>query len=153
MRYIAGLFAIAALLVCACGPVPAHGDIKDANDAAASGATPEATRETDFGGFSGPVYTYELRPGDCFEADESLRTLNQVIRVTCDRFHDYQVLNVLLLEGDDWPGEDYIEQKGVRDCDPAMTDLIYPSADTWFIGDRTIVCLRDTSSVPLGPQG
>ncbi len=70
--------------MCACGPQPAQGRIKDQNDAAASGATPGPDRETEFGGFSGPVYTSDLRPGDCFQSDETMRRTNQVIRVTCD---------------------------------------------------------------------
>ena len=153
MRLLPVIFSFALLLMCACGPQPAQGRIKDQNDAAASGATAGPDRETEFGGFSGAVYTYDLRPGDCFESDATWRRTNQVIRVTCDKVHDFEVLNLVsLTDYEAEPADDVIEQTAAQQCDVATTDFMYPSEDTWFIGDRTIVCLKSASSATPGPQ-
>lgn len=53
----------------------------------------------------------------------------------------------------DLPADGVIEQTVENDCDPETTDYIPPTADAWFVGDRTTVCLKNDSAVPIGSHG
>jgi hypothetical protein len=64
------------------------------------------------------------------------------------------VLNLVKISGyKDLPDNGAIESIVEAECDPPTTDYLPPNAATWFVGDRTIICLRSDSSVPIGPHG
>ena len=132
---------IVCILAIACTTTPRN--IKDANESARTGETPAEDRRNDFGAEYGPIATFDLRPGDCFDADAPSFELGQVLRVPCEGYHTHRVLtNVFIDEDGGWPGDDFFQAEAIVLCDVTTEAVIYPTADSWFVGDRTILCLE-----------
>ena len=128
--------------VLACGGAP--DDIREANEASETGATAESGNRTGFGADFGAIPIFDLQVGDCFNSSPNIAELYEVLLVPCDGFWEFRVLNRLPLDDlEEWPGEAYfIEQISTR-CDPETVSAFYPSEDSWFLGDRSFVCLAE----------
>jgi hypothetical protein len=96
-------------------------------------------------GGAGEVSTFDLRVGDCFQSDALDGSddveLEAVDRVDCAEEWDGRVSESFLLADGDYPGEPAIEAQVVERC-PALTDYyLFPTEETWELGDRAILCV------------
>jgi hypothetical protein len=132
--------ALAVAFAAGCASAPA--DIQDANEAALTGEQGDPSRANDFGATYGPIATFDLRPGDCFDDDGQTVEFLQVLRVPCDGYFTHRVLDLILVEEGPWPGQEFLEGEAAAQCDISTEAVIIPSPDTWFLGDRTIFCLE-----------
>jgi hypothetical protein len=113
------------------------GRIEGSNIAAGEGGASD--------GGAGEISTFELRVGDCFESSvldgrEEVE-LDAVDRVNCEGEWDGRVSESFLLPGSDYPGEAAIEDEVSQRC-PALTDYyLFPTEETWDLGDRAILCI------------
>lgn len=102
----------------------------------------------------------DVKVGDCLaDIPDSSRVLT-VRTVTCDQPHKGEVFAVLPLPEGDFPGDTTVLKYTDR-CAPALArqapqatndpDLtlfvLYPTADSWQRGDRTVTCIA-TSEEP-----
>jgi hypothetical protein len=141
MRRAVGLVIILlALASLSCANTP--DDISDSNVAARTGATAEAGPRTKFGTDFGPISPADLRSGDCFNSSVNPTEPFEVLLVSCDDFWEFQVLDHIPVEDlEEWPGEDYFLRESERRCGAGTTSVIFPSEDSWFLGDRSIHCV------------
>ena len=87
----------------------------------------------------------EIQVGDCINSTlpEGI-SIESVVIVPCDGPWQYRVLDSLVMAGSDYPGEDAILQRASQRCDSRFTDFLFPLAESWQLGDRTIECLQDS---------
>ena len=87
----------------------------------------------------------EIQVGDCINSTlpEGI-SIESVVIVPCDGPWQYRVLNSFVMAGSDYPGEDAILQRANQRCDSRFTDFLFPLAESWQLGDRTIECLQDS---------
>ena len=79
----------------------------------------------------------------CFnEAPETAGLLVEL--VSCSSEPEFQVRGRFLISiGDEFPGEDHINEIANRECDDSFDFFYYhPTAESWSLGDRTITCIR-----------
>lgn len=104
------------------------------------------------------TYVDDLAVGDCADVTESAI---YVLIVPCDGPHDLQTLaNTELEDGFEYPGDDVIEEEAAALCDQAYWDAAenwtseeedgldwaeaVPNAESWEVGDRTVVCFLES---------
>ncbi len=103
----------------------------------------------------GRVGSQKLRVGDCIEALDGDR-LEAVDVVPCDEPHAYEAYHEYVIDGDEYPGSDVIEERAGQRCLAAFEDFIgvpyaesvweisyfWPTEDTWDnFDDRRVLCL------------
>ena len=113
-----------------------------------SSATPGA------GGSAGQPETFvdDLKAGDCFSGGRK-DEIDLVNPIPCTSAHESQVVTIVELPDEPYPGEDEVIAAAEEACadkaDPLLTDtayddlepsFIYPDSYTWR-GDRTVLCL------------
>jgi hypothetical protein len=88
---------------------------------------------------------FYFRAGDCFVYSSVL------LKSPCDGQRDGTVVDAFDMPGDAYPGDDAVDAFAAEEC-PAETDsYLYPTAETWPLGDRLIACLNDqTDPLPNG---
>lgn len=108
---------------------------------------------------SGSLSARDLRAGDCFEYPDGDSILSLDVGPCADS-HDAQVISVYTIPGDDYPGEDEVDEDAERVCFPAFDraldrasatglsapiDTPYhftPTEDSWDVyDDRSIACV------------
>lgn len=101
----------------------------------------------------------EVTVGDCLaEIPDSSRVL-YVQTVTCDQPHKGEVFSVMRMPDGDFPGEaavlEYTDKctPALRQYAPAAADdaairtlVLYPTADSWQRGDRTVTCIATSEN-------
>ncbi|AJM77028.1 septum formation family protein [Rathayibacter toxicus] len=103
----------------------------------------------------------ELRNGDCFnDLPDKTTDVASVPTVPCTEPHDYQVFHTATLDNaDKYPGDDSASEQAYALCESAFTsfvgstpgydvDDLYPNADGWAMGERTVSCLLTKLSGP-----
>lgn len=108
----------------------------------------------------------EVKVGDCLaEIPDSSRVL-YVQTVTCDQPHKGEVYEVMQMPDGDFPGEAAVLEYTDR-CAPALaqsapaaaddpavrTLVLYPTADSWQRGDRTVTCIATSENPRTGKIG
>ena len=112
----------------------------------------------------GEVGAFALQPGDCFD-DSALAgsadsgedaEVEQVSAVPCDEPHDFQVYATFDVDdAEEYPGEESVTTQADEGCFEQFESFVgrdfqtsrfnytflYPTVETWEIGDREIVCL------------
>ena len=133
------LFGVASL-----GCVNTPTDISESNEAAKTGATAEPGPRTKFGTEFGPITPSDLRVGDCFNPSVNPTEPFEVLLVPCDDFWEFQVTDHLPVGAEliEWPGDEYFVVQSDSRCSPKTVFVIYPSEDSWFLGDRSLYCMR-----------
>jgi hypothetical protein len=109
------------------------------------------------GAGSGPIDTFRMEPGDCF--DDTFFTsgeLSEVPGVPCDRPHDNEVYATFDVPGDVFPGDDELDRLADEGClarfeaaigTPYEESILVftkltPSDRSWTdLNDREIVCV------------
>ena len=106
---------------------------------------------------AGVVDAFEVRVGDCFD-DEAFETteISEVPGVPCSEPHDNEVYAAFDLSGDEWPGDERIEELAYEGClerfagaigksyENSVIDYttIYPSQGSWKQrDDREVICV------------
>ena len=84
-----------------------------------------------------------LSAGECFnEAPETDHLLFEL--VGCSGEWEFHVLNSFdVADADQYPGEDFFEQRAYESCDQRYSYSLLPTAETWELGDRTVNCLQE----------
>jgi Septum formation len=105
----------------------------------------------------------QVRSGDCLaEVPDSSRVL-YVKAVGCDQPHKGEVFAVLPLPDGDFPGDAAVV-KYTDKCAPALAEyapdaiedpdiqlfVLYPTADSWQRGDRTVTCVATSKNSRTG---
>jgi hypothetical protein len=118
----------------------------------AAGALWEGVKDAASGG------AYDMRRGECFVSRDGVLTGDPyaVDKVPCREPHHGEVFAVVDLPDGEWPGDTAVresadERCGARSASYAMdawavpenVDVYYlvPGEDSWFLGDRRVVCL------------
>ncbi len=114
----------------------------------------------------GATEASQVRSGDCLaDIPDSSRVL-YVKAVSCDQPHKGEVFAVLPLPDGDFPGEAAVV-KYTDKCAPALTEyapnategsdiqlfVLYPTADSWQRGDRTVTCIATSENPRTGKIG
>ncbi|PJK18873.1 septum formation family protein [Mycolicibacterium goodii] len=108
----------------------------------------------------------EVKVGDCLaEIPDSSRVL-YVQTVACDQPHKGEVFSVMQMPDGDFPGEsavlEYTDKCGpaLKQYAPAAADdaairtlVLYPTADSWQRGDRTVTCIATSENSRTGKIG
>ncbi|MBP2454454.1 septum formation family protein [Mycolicibacterium lutetiense] len=111
----------------------------------------------------GATEASQVRSGDCLtEIPDSSRVL-YVKAVGCDQPHKGEVFAVLPLPDGEFPGDSAVVKYADR-CAPALTEyapdansdsgiqlfVLYPTADSWQRGDRTVTCIATSKNPRTG---
>ncbi|KHO24991.1 septum formation family protein [Mycolicibacterium setense] len=114
----------------------------------------------------GATEASQVRSGDCLtEIPDSSRVL-YLKTVTCDQPHKGEVFAVLPLPDGDFPGDAAVVKYADK-CGPALTEyapnansesgiqlfVLYPTADSWQRGDRTVTCIATSKEPRTGKIG
>ena len=109
------------------------------------------------------VIATDLAVGDCLtEIPDSSRVL-YVKTVSCDQPHKGEVFAVLPLPDGDFPGDAAVVKYADK-CAPALDEyapnansesgiqlfVLYPTADSWQRGDRTVTCIATSKNPRTG---
>ena len=89
------------------------------------------------------VNVSRLGDGECYnEAPETEYLLVEV--VSCSGGWQYRTLNSYTVDDlDRYPGEGLFSQRAYKECDRRYTITLYPTADSWALGDRRVNCLQE----------
>lgn len=89
------------------------------------------------------VISSRLDVDECLnEAPETDYALVEL--VSCSGEWQYRVLDLLLVDDlHQYPGEDYFRRRALSDCAQRYTDSLFPTQDSWDLGDRTVICLEE----------
>ena len=84
-----------------------------------------------------------LGDGECYnEAPETEYLLVEV--VSCSGGWQYRTLNSYTVDDlDRYPGEGLFSQRAYKECGRRYTITLYPTADSWALGDRRVNCLQE----------
>lgn len=108
----------------------------------------------------------QVHSGDCLaEIPDSNRVL-YVKAVGCDQPHKGEVFAVLPLPDGDFPGDAAVVQDADK-CAPALAEyapdakgdagiqlfVLYPTADSWQRGDRSVTCVATSKNPRTGKLG
>jgi hypothetical protein len=109
-------------------------DIENQNE----GLPPESPSE------QGDTSVFDLREGDCIGSVKD-GYLETVEKMSCDRAEaTNRVTNLFTVSVDgSYPSEAYFDEQYVLYCDINAAYYLWPSEDSWAVGDRTIICLED----------
>jgi hypothetical protein len=101
---------------------------------------------------------FDLAIGDCFDDGDmvigGVEEIGDVPMVECSEPHDNEVYAVVTVDGDEFPGEQAIQNTADDMCLEAFDGFVgldyqtsildfgwlVPTADTWAAGDRVVAC-------------
>ena len=105
-------------------------------------ATPAATSTP----LSAEIGWTEIQDGDCITSrlPEGIE-IESVVIVPCSADWQYRALNSFTVEDlQRYPGEDLFSQRAYKECDRRSTNTLFPTADSWALGDRRVTCLQES---------
>ena len=114
-------------------------------------ATPAADRTP----LSAEITTEEIQDGDCINSTlpEGI-SIETVVIVPCAGNWQYRVLSSFAVaNADSYPGEDFFEQRAYESCDRRYSYFLFPLAESWSFGDRTVNCLQDSFGLSIIDPG
>lgn len=117
----------------------------DADAIAASNAA-AATREAKR--TATPISTeksvFTIRVGDCITDPGDEAVLENVEFVPCSSGRAaYEAIDSFRLSGAVYPGQRRIDDEAYAQCPRRMTYYLFPTGESWAVGDRVITCLAD----------
>ena len=95
---------------------------------------------------SAEIHTADIQEGDCIDSTlpEGI-SIETVVIVVCSGPWQYRALNSFLVDDHDgYPGEDYFTQRAYERCDRRYSYFLYPLAESWPLGYRTVDCLQQS---------
>lgn len=95
-----------------------------------------------------------LSIGTCFDDPDSFEEVEDIPIIDCDSPHDNEVFANVDMTGSDYPGFEAVNNRAFQICednfaaylgisyDESIYDIAWfnPTADTWDIGDREVIC-------------
>jgi hypothetical protein len=81
---------------------------------------------------------FDLRTGDCI-----IYSQLAVQRVSCSKPHDAEVIDTFDIAGVTYPGVDAVADHANQNCPYGTDQYLYPTEESWAIGDRQITCLDE----------
>jgi hypothetical protein len=119
---------------------------------------PAETRDSQTGEIVGGGTTdvFTLAVGDCLNDESSSEEVSEVPTVPCADAHQYEVYGEVVLEGDEWPGDEIVTQQADDGCysqfepfagiayEDSVFDFNYytPTEAGWeSAGDRFVTCV------------
>ena len=94
---------------------------------------------------SAKITVTEIQDGDCINSTlhDGIR-IETVVIVPCAGTWQYRVVNSFdVADADRYPGKDFFEQRASESCDRQTSDVLFPIADSWGLGYRTVNCLQE----------
>ena len=88
----------------------------------------------------------ELMDGDCVNSTlpEGI-SIDTVVIVPCSGDWQYRVLKSFqVADAEPYPGESFFLSQVSENCDRQTSAYLYPLAQGWELGDRTVTCLQQT---------
>jgi hypothetical protein len=128
---------------------------------------PAETRDSQTGEIVGGGTTdvFTLAVGDCLNDESTSEEVYEVPTVLCTDPHQYEVYGELILEGDEWPGDEVLYQQAEEGCysqfkpftgiayEDSVLDFNYytPTRGSWEgAGDRFVTCVIFNSGMTTG---
>ena len=142
----AGTMLFAALLAIALTMAACEDDAQTVREANESAAASTATAETPTP--SAEIQAMELEDGDCVNSTlpEGV-TVDTVVIVPCSGDWQYRVLNSFQVsDSEAYPDESFFLDQVAEDCVRQTSFYLYPSAEIWEQGYRTVNCLQQASA-------
>ena len=90
------------------------------------------------------VNAKSLSFGECYnEAPETGDSMVEL--VDCSGTWEFRVLNSFdVADGDQYPEESYFWQHAYDNCDRRFSHFLFPLAESWSIGNRTVSCIQNS---------
>ena len=109
--------------------------------------TPEAAMTP----ISAEIRSTNIQDGDCINSTlpEGIN-IETVVIVPCSGTWQYRVLNSFqVADSERYPGEELFRQRAYERCDRHGSFLLFPLAEFWEAGDRTVNCLQDSFGLSI----
>jgi hypothetical protein len=85
-----------------------------------------------------------LAIGDCLNYPPEEAVVASIERRPCEDSHDAQVVDLVEMPDDEFPGDDNIAQYAAVYCPEGTDEYLGPTSDSWELyDDRQIVCLEE----------
>lgn len=107
----------------------------------------------------------DLRDGDCFSVPDGLggSEIDRVVGVPCADDHEFRVVGVVEVTGDEHPGQSALDQDALAACPEAFEASVgapfhdsevamiwlTPTPDSWRAGARAIQCIASNLAAPV----
>ena len=95
---------------------------------------------------SAEIDSTDIRDGDCITSKlpEGI-DIESVVIVPCAANWRYRALNSFTVEDSErYPGESLFGRRAYKECDRRYTNTLFPTADSWALGDRIVICLQES---------
>ena len=138
----AGAMLLVTLLAITLSMAACGDDAESVRQANESAAASTATAETPSP--SAEIQVTELMDGDCVNSTlpEGI-SIDTVVIVPCSGDWQYRVLKSFqLADAEPYPGESFFLSQVSENCDRQTGAYLFPLAQGWEQGDRTITCLQ-----------
>ena len=114
-------------------------------------ATPVAERTP----LSAKITTTEIRDGDCINSTlPDGISIETVVIVPCAGTWQYRALNSFdVADADRYPGKNFFGQRAYEGCDRRSNYFLFPLAESWGFGGRTVNCLQDSFGLSVIDPG
>ena len=104
---------------------------------------------------SAETTTIEIQDGDCINSalPEGI-DIETVEIVPCAGTWQYRALNSFeVADADQYPGEEFFEQRAYEGCDRQYSYFLFPDAESWQLGERTVNCLQNSFGLSVIDPG
>ena len=99
------------------------------------------------------VRATSLGSGECYNGAPEIDDL-LVELVECSGEWDFRVLNSFdVADADRYPGDNFFWERADESCDRRFRYVLFPGAETWEVGDRTVKCLQDSFGLSVIDPG
>ena len=145
----AGAMLLVTLLAITLSMAACKDDAQSVRQANESAAASTATAETPSP--SAEIQVTELMDGDCVNSTlpEGI-SIHTVVIVPCSGDWQYRVLKSFqLADAEPYPGESFFHSQVSEDCDRQTGTYLFPLAQGWEQGDRTITCLQQAPELVI----
>ena len=145
----AGAMFFIALLSIALSMAACGNDAQTVREANQTPVISTATGETPTP--SAEIQVMELMEGDCVNSTiPDGITIDSVVIVPCSGDWQYRVLqSIQVAGGGDYPDKIFSSGQVSENCGRQTGTYLYPSAEGWELGDRTITCLQQTPALVI----
>ena len=99
------------------------------------------------------VSAASLDSGECYNEAPETEDLS-VELVDCSGEWEFRVLNSFdVADADRYPGANFFGQRAYDSCDQRHSYVLFPLAESWGFGDRTVICLQDSFGLSVIDPG